>query len=148
MNLACYFQKCKFNQTCSFMSLLLEMHQDFSLLFGPETAAKLLKWHTSFKRKAIREAESLMTTPVLQSLLRSARNQNNDESSEDQPGINLMAKGGPFSKWTKVLFSAMSIAVDFLVLLLCFSKVEACSLPSPVVNTLTIHMYLIQPIFF
>uniref|UniRef100_UPI003AAFAE01 uncharacterized protein n=1 Tax=Centroberyx gerrardi TaxID=166262 RepID=UPI003AAFAE01 len=32
--------------------------QDFSLLFGPETAAKLLeKWHTSYKGKVIREAE-------------------------------------------------------------------------------------------
>ncbi|XP_018552123.1 uncharacterized protein LOC108897147 isoform X2 [Lates calcarifer] len=56
------------------------IHQDFSLVFGPETAAKLLKkWHYSFKRKVIRESESLTTTPVLQSLLRSARNQNNDE---------------------------------------------------------------------
>lgn len=62
------------------------IHQDFSLLFGPETAAKLLeKWHTSFKGKVIREAESLTTTPVLQSLLKSAKNPNNDASSEDRP---------------------------------------------------------------
>ncbi|MED6286268.1 hypothetical protein CHARACLAT_004193 [Characodon lateralis] len=55
-------------------------HQDFSLLFGPETSAKLLeKWHTFYKCKVIREAESLTTTPVLQSLLRSARNQHNDD---------------------------------------------------------------------
>ncbi|XP_078145189.1 uncharacterized protein LOC139914508 [Centroberyx gerrardi] len=59
--------------------------QDFSLLFGPETAAKLLeKWHTSYKGKVIREAESLTATPVLQSLLKSARNLYTDESSEDQ----------------------------------------------------------------
>ncbi|KAJ8009753.1 hypothetical protein DPEC_G00094800 [Dallia pectoralis] len=60
--------------------------QDFIILFGPETAAKLLeRWHTCFKRKVIREAESLTTTPVLQSLLKSARNQCNDESSEGHP---------------------------------------------------------------
>ncbi|XP_073323624.1 uncharacterized protein [Pagrus major] len=59
--------------------------QDFNLLFGPETAAKLLeKWHTAFKGKVIREAESLVTTPVLQSLLKSARNRH-DEASEDRP---------------------------------------------------------------
>ncbi|XP_062279157.1 uncharacterized protein LOC133983958 [Scomber scombrus] len=63
------------------------INQDFSLIFGPETADKLLeKWHPSFyKRKVIKEAESLTTTPVVQSLLRSARNQNNDEAS-DCPG--------------------------------------------------------------
>ncbi|KAJ8012627.1 hypothetical protein DPEC_G00044840 [Dallia pectoralis] len=60
--------------------------QDFIILFGPETAAKLLeRWHTCFKRKVISEAESLTTTPVLQSLLKSARNQCNDESSEGHP---------------------------------------------------------------
>lgn len=75
-----------------FISLLLQICQDFSFLFGPETAAKLLeKWHTAYKGKVIREAESLTTTPVLQSLLKSARNQYNDESSEDIPGIQLKA---------------------------------------------------------
>ncbi|KAF5888164.1 uncharacterized protein DAT39_022004, partial [Clarias magur] len=60
--------------------------QDFSLLFGPETAAKLLeKWFTLYKEKVIREAESLTSTPMLQSLLRSARNQCHDESSESCP---------------------------------------------------------------
>ncbi|KAK0152197.1 hypothetical protein N1851_006429 [Merluccius polli] len=59
------------------------IHQDFSLLFGPETSAKLLeKWHTFYKSKVIREAESLTTTPVLQSLLRSASNQHNDDRPE------------------------------------------------------------------
>ncbi|XP_076607095.1 uncharacterized protein LOC143333046 [Chaetodon auriga] len=59
------------------------IHQDFSLLFGQETAAKLLeKWYTSFKGKVIREAESLTTTPVLQSLLKSAKNPNNDWDSD------------------------------------------------------------------
>ncbi|XP_023283550.1 uncharacterized protein LOC111670859 isoform X2 [Seriola lalandi dorsalis] len=54
------------------------INQDFNLIFGPETADKLLeKWHPSFKRKVIKEAESLTT-----SLLRSARNQNNDEASD------------------------------------------------------------------
>ncbi|XP_065127690.2 uncharacterized protein [Paramisgurnus dabryanus] len=60
--------------------------QDFSLLFGPEVASKLLeKWHTFYKIKVIREAENLTTTPVLQSLLKSARNQCSDELSEDHP---------------------------------------------------------------
>lgn len=60
--------------------------QDFSLIFGPEVASKLLeKWHTFYKIKVIREAENLTTTPVLQSLLKSARNQCSDELSEDHP---------------------------------------------------------------
>ncbi|KAI7793219.1 hypothetical protein IRJ41_008801 [Triplophysa rosa] len=58
--------------------------QDFNLLFGPDTSSKLLqKWHTFCKEKVIGEAESLTTTPVLQSLLKSARNQYNKESSAD-----------------------------------------------------------------
>lgn len=58
--------------------------QDFSLLFGPQTAAKLLeKWPTFYKEKVIREAERLTTTSVLHSLLKSARNQHDDESPED-----------------------------------------------------------------
>lgn len=74
---ACDCQTCEFYYKSS--SISLQIHQDFSLLFGPETAAKLLeKWHTSFKGKVIREAESLTTTPVLQSLLKSAKNPNND----------------------------------------------------------------------
>eukprot|EP00064_Thunnus_orientalis_P006351 superscaffoldBa00000657_g6368 len=60
--------------------------QDFSLPFGPEIATELLeKWHTSYKRKVIREAKSLTSTPMLQSLLKSARNHYNDESSEAHP---------------------------------------------------------------
>ncbi|XP_073349444.1 uncharacterized protein [Pagrus major] len=60
------------------------IHQYFSLLFGPDTAAKLLeKWHTSYKRKVIQEAESLTTTPV-QSLLRSGKNQHNDDKKKSQ----------------------------------------------------------------
>ncbi|KAK3515570.1 hypothetical protein QTP70_024585, partial [Hemibagrus guttatus] len=43
------------------------------------------KWHTSYKEKVIREAESLTSTPMLESLLRSPRNQWHDESSESCP---------------------------------------------------------------
>ncbi|XP_058653137.1 uncharacterized protein LOC131552932 [Onychostoma macrolepis] len=61
-----------------------DIAQDFSLLFGPQTAAKLLeKWPTFYKEKVIREAESLTTTSVLQNLLKSARNQHDDKSPED-----------------------------------------------------------------
>ena len=71
-----------------FFSLLLQILHDFSLLFGPEISARLLeKWHTSYKGKVIREAECLTSTPVLQSLLKSAKNQYSEESSEDHPGI-------------------------------------------------------------
>lgn len=73
--------------------MLLQIHQDFSLLFGPDTAAKLLeKWHTSYKRKVIREAERLTTTPALQSLLRSVKNQHIDEPTEDHSGIKCQLK--------------------------------------------------------
>ncbi|XP_030581778.1 uncharacterized protein LOC115777891 [Archocentrus centrarchus] len=60
--------------------------QDFTLLFGPEKSTKLLeKWHTSFKGKVVREAEGLTATPLLNSLLRSARNQDVEESLDYQP---------------------------------------------------------------
>lgn len=82
----------------NFMSLSLlrntfmtgKMALIFSLLFGPEISARLLeKWHTSYKGEVIREAECLTSTPVLQSLLMSAKNQYSDKSSEDHPGIRL-----------------------------------------------------------
>ena len=75
--------------------MLLQILQDFfkTLLFGPEIDAKLMeKWHTSYYGKVIREAEILTSTPVLQSLLKSVRNQYNNESSEDHPVIQLKAK--------------------------------------------------------
>lgn len=71
----------------SFISLPLQINQDFSLIFGPEAADKQLeKWHPSFKRKVIKEAENLTTTPVVQSLLRSARNKKNSDEASDCPG--------------------------------------------------------------
>ncbi|XP_041666249.1 uncharacterized protein LOC121524802 [Cheilinus undulatus] len=58
--------------------------QDFNLLFGPETATRLLKnWPTSYKEKVISAAENLTTTPVLQSLLKSAWNPRDNEPSQD-----------------------------------------------------------------
>ncbi|KAG9260186.1 hypothetical protein AMEX_G16206 [Astyanax mexicanus] len=58
--------------------------QDFSLLFGPETAARLLeKWPSSYKAKVIKEAEALTSTPFLQRLLKSARDQQGQLSSDD-----------------------------------------------------------------
>ncbi|KAI7814032.1 hypothetical protein IRJ41_006664 [Triplophysa rosa] len=66
---------------------LLDTKGLINLLFGPDTSSKLLqKWHTFCKEKVIGEAESLTTTPVLQSLLKSARNQYNKESSADHQG--------------------------------------------------------------
>ncbi|XP_075315188.1 uncharacterized protein LOC142375144 [Odontesthes bonariensis] len=60
--------------------------QDFTLLFGPEKSTKLLeKWHTSFKGKVLQEAEGLTATPLLLNLLRSARNQDVEESLHYQP---------------------------------------------------------------
>ncbi|XP_034033544.1 uncharacterized protein LOC117516797 isoform X2 [Thalassophryne amazonica] len=47
--------------------------QDFQLLFGEETASKLLeKWRTFLKQKVIKEANNLNRTPTLESLIQSA----------------------------------------------------------------------------
>ncbi|XP_072554152.1 uncharacterized protein [Paramormyrops kingsleyae] len=55
--------------------------QDFSLLFGDEIAVRLLeKWHTSFKAKVIKEAETLTCTPLIQRLLRSAKDQQGEQT--------------------------------------------------------------------
>ena len=73
--------------------MLLQILQDFRLMFGTETADKLLeKWHTFYKAKVIREAERELTpSPVIRSLLKSARNLQDDDS-EDRPGIQLKPK--------------------------------------------------------
>lgn len=47
----CNVKKCK-KQKCSFIFLLLQIAQDFSLLFDPETSSKHLeKWHTFYKER-------------------------------------------------------------------------------------------------
>ena len=51
-----------------------QVNQDFLLLFGAETATKLLeKWDTSFKPKVIKEAKQLTPSTDLCHLLKSCR---------------------------------------------------------------------------
>lgn len=50
-----------------------QVNQDFLLMFGPETATKLLeKWDTSFKPKVIKEAKHLTQSTDLCHLLKAA----------------------------------------------------------------------------
>ncbi|XP_078810654.1 uncharacterized protein LOC105355174 isoform X2 [Oryzias latipes] len=57
---------------------------DFQMMFGEETASKLLeKWGTLLKQKVIKEAKNLTKTPTLDSLIQSAE-ENHDEN-EDLP---------------------------------------------------------------
>lgn len=52
-----------------------QINQDFLLLFGAETASKLLeKWDTSFKPKVIKEAKHLTQSTDLCCLLKAAEN--------------------------------------------------------------------------
>ncbi|RXN10313.1 hypothetical protein ROHU_010910 [Labeo rohita] len=49
--------------------------QDFELLFGVETASKLLeKWDCTLKQKVIQEAKNLTQSPLLSCLIQSAEN--------------------------------------------------------------------------
>ncbi|XP_039647128.1 uncharacterized protein LOC120553108 isoform X3 [Perca fluviatilis] len=59
------------------------VNQDFLLLFGAETASKMLeKWDTSFKPKVIKEAKQLTPTTELCRLLKVAENlAENDETA-------------------------------------------------------------------
>ncbi|XP_047677701.1 uncharacterized protein LOC125146058 [Tachysurus fulvidraco] len=61
------------------------VNQDFLLLFGAETASKMLeKWDTSFKPKVIKEAKKLTQTSELCRLLKSAEKlAENDETDWD-----------------------------------------------------------------
>ena len=60
------------------------MLQDFQLLFGEEISTKLLeKWGT-LKPKIIKESKNLTKTPVLNSLIRSA--EENQDEDDDLPG--------------------------------------------------------------
>ncbi|XP_030578190.1 uncharacterized protein LOC115774866 [Archocentrus centrarchus] len=59
--------------------------QDFSLMFGEETASRFLrKWNTSFKDKVTQEAKNLKETSLLKRHLRSALNEGSDTT--DDPG--------------------------------------------------------------
>lgn len=51
-----------------------QVNQDFLLLFGAETASKMLeKWDTSFKLKFIKEAKQLTPTTELCRLLKASK---------------------------------------------------------------------------
>ncbi|XP_028668074.1 uncharacterized protein LOC114659647 [Erpetoichthys calabaricus] len=66
--------------------------QDFSLLFGEETASKFLqKWSVAFKDKVIREARTLPSTPFLQKLLNSANVKKEDENLDNSEWDSDMA---------------------------------------------------------
>ncbi|KAI4799917.1 hypothetical protein KUCAC02_016455 [Chaenocephalus aceratus] len=53
--------------------------QDFSLMFGAETASRFLeRWNSGFKDKVLREARDLRETPLL-------KNQLNEASDTDEP---------------------------------------------------------------
>ncbi|RXN32877.1 hypothetical protein ROHU_015956 [Labeo rohita] len=54
---------------------LMDVLQDFELLFGVETASKLLeKWDCTLKQKVIQEAKNLTQSPLLSCLIQSAEN--------------------------------------------------------------------------
>ncbi|XP_073795644.1 uncharacterized protein sb:cb449 isoform X3 [Danio rerio] len=60
--------------------------QDFTLLFGSETASRLLeRWPTVFKSKIIKLAETLTSTPLLKRLLSSAKQNKESSEAEDFP---------------------------------------------------------------
>ncbi|XP_056280914.1 uncharacterized protein LOC130200553 [Pseudoliparis swirei] len=57
-----------------------ELNQDFTLLFGAETASKMLeKWDTAFKPTVIKEAKHLTPTTELCQLLTAAENLPEDD---------------------------------------------------------------------
>ncbi|KAK0148560.1 putative nuclease HARBI1 [Merluccius polli] len=99
---------------------------------GAEISAKLLeKWHTFYKGKVIREAESLTTTPVLQSLLSPSFEKQSTTSAEYLLLLTLSTAVHCFHAGTH----------------LCFSKVGMCQTPSTVVNTLTLHNSQVHFVF-
>lgn len=69
------------------------VNQDFTLLFGAETASRLLeKWETVFKPKIIVEAKRLILTPDLQRLLAAAETvgQNDNYWDSDMASLILL----------------------------------------------------------
>lgn len=74
---------------CNFFvfSSKLQILQDFTLLFGSETASRLLeRWPTVFKAKVIRLGETLTPTPLLKRLLSSAKQSKESSEAQDSPG--------------------------------------------------------------
>ncbi|GAA6084313.1 uncharacterized protein LOC113115051 [Tachysurus ichikawai] len=60
--------------------------RDFTLLFGSETASRLLeRWPTAFKAKFIRLAETLTPTPLLNILLSFAKQNREGSEAQDSP---------------------------------------------------------------
>lgn len=72
-------QMCQFNTCILFVCVALDYSR-----FQPPLKLNCLRSGPYPKGKIIREAESLTASPVLQSLLKSARS---DESPEEGPGI-------------------------------------------------------------
>lgn len=59
-----------------------QLNQDFVLLFGVETASKMLeKWETTFKPKVIKEAKHLTQSAKLSRLLKAAEKQAEDDDN-------------------------------------------------------------------
>lgn len=59
-----------------------QVNQDFLLLFGAETATKLLeKWDTSFKPKVIKEAKQLTQSTDLCRLIKAAEKPTESDAS-------------------------------------------------------------------
>lgn len=70
--------------------LISQILQDFTLLFGSETASRLLeRWPTVFKSKIIKLAETLTSTPLLKRLLSSAKQNKESSEAEDFPGTDV-----------------------------------------------------------
>lgn len=71
-------------------STVSQILQDFTLLFGSETASRLLeRWPTAFKSKVIKLAGTLTSTPLLKRLLSSAKQNKESSEAEDSPGTDL-----------------------------------------------------------
>ncbi|XP_023810684.1 uncharacterized protein LOC111946284 isoform X2 [Oryzias latipes] len=68
------------------------LNQDFVLVFGAETASRMLeKWDTTFKQKIIEEAKHLTRTNELFQLLKAAENlTENDETNWDSDMASLL----------------------------------------------------------
>ena len=73
-----------------------QVNQDFLLLFGAETATKLLeKWDTSFKPKVIKEAKHLTQSTDLCHLLNAAKKlaENDDNGTQYSKAHDFKLKG-------------------------------------------------------
>lgn len=71
--------------------MCLQVNQDFLLLFGPETASRMLeKWDTAFRPKVIKEAKQLTQSTELQRHLNAAEKiAGNDDTSKRHEMLGL-----------------------------------------------------------